>query len=228
MKKKNLFVVLTALVISLSMAGCAGLSRSDDKELLYVALGASDAVGIGAIPLTKGYVFRIKNALEDEHQAVTLLNLGVPSVRINTVEPILDKLLHTGTQPDLVTIWLGSNEIINGDDPEDFETRLEKILAQLREHTSAVIVIADIPDLTEIPRFIDHPSKAVTEERIEAFNEVIEKQADEFDAPISRLSELELADELVSDIDGFHPNNNGHRIIAEQFLKIIFDEFDLP
>jgi lysophospholipase L1-like esterase len=31
----------------------------------------------------------------------------------------------------------------------------------------------------------------------------------------------------VSDADGFHPNNEGHRRIAEEFLEVILPALDL-
>ena len=36
-----------------------------------------------------------------------------------------------------------------------------------------------------------------------------------------------VEDELVSDEDGFHPNNEGHRQIAERFLRAILPGFGL-
>jgi lysophospholipase L1-like esterase len=61
----------------------------------------------------------------------------------------------------------------------------------------------------------------VTSTRIAAFNRVIEKQANAFDVPIVRLSKEEITDELVSDVDGFHPSDQGHRLIAQLFLRTI-------
>jgi lysophospholipase L1-like esterase len=36
-----------------------------------------------------------------------------------------------------------------------------------------------------------------------------------------RLSKEEITDELVSDVDGFHPSDKGHRLIADLFLRTI-------
>jgi lysophospholipase L1-like esterase len=88
-----------------------------------------------------------------------------------------------------VTLWTGPNDVIRGDDPEDFEGDLEDILAQLRDETDAVIVVANIPNLTELPRFRDEPDPDVTEDRIDAFNEAIGRQAGELDVPIVDLHE---------------------------------------
>ena len=90
-----------------------------------------------------------------------------------------------------------------------------------------MIVIANIPDLTELPRFRDDPDDDVTRERIEAFNEAIAEQAGDYDALLVDLYGEPVEDDLVSDEDGFHPNNEGHERIAEQFLDAILPALGL-
>jgi acyl-CoA thioesterase-1 len=126
-----------------------------------------------------------------------------------------------------VTLWTGPNDVIRGDDPEDFESDLGDILAQLHDETDAVIVVANIPELTELPRFEEEPDPDVTEQRIEAFNQAIERQAGEFDASVVDLHEEGIEDDLVSDVDGFHANNEGHQRIAERFLEVISPKLGL-
>jgi lysophospholipase L1-like esterase len=36
-----------------------------------------------------------------------------------------------------------------------------------------------------------------------------------------------VEDDLVSDRDGFHPNNEGHRAIADRFLEVILPALGL-
>lgn len=69
------------------------------------------------------------------------------------------------------------------------------------------------------------PSPTVTIGRIAAFNQVIERQAGALQIPIVRLSREPITDDLVSEIDGFHPSDKGHRQIAQLFLKIILPRF---
>jgi phospholipase/lecithinase/hemolysin len=133
--------------------------------------------------------------------------------------------LRRDVKPDLVTIWTGANDVIDGQAPEDFEKELSALLGELRDKSSSFVVIGDIPDLTKIPRFRSQPSRVVSSNRIVAFNRVIEKQARDFNVPIVRLSKEEITDELVSEVDGFHPSNKGHRLISQLFLKIIAAKF---
>lgn len=209
------------LLASIQFAGCSA-SQRQGRDILYLAVGASDALGIGASPLRNGYVYRIRDELEQQTRAdVRLLNLGIPGGSTRDLRQALQLALRREVKPDLVTIWTGANDVISGQAPEDFEKELSAILRDLRDKTSSLIVIADIPDLTKSARFRVQPSPLVTPNRIAAFNRVIETQANAFNAPIVRLSRETITDELVSDIDGFHPSDRGHRLIAQLFLKII-------
>jgi acyl-CoA thioesterase I len=67
----------------------------------------------------------------------------------------------------------------------------------------------------------------VTQERIEAFNEAIAAQAEDHDVLLVDLHAEAVEDDLVSDEDGFHPNNEGHRQIAERFLAVILPALGL-
>jgi acyl-CoA thioesterase-1 len=220
-------LICFALLASTQLLGCASSQRGgQDSDILYLAVGASDAIGIGADPLRNGYVYRIRDELERQtRRDVRLLNLGIPGGTTRDLRQGLQLALRRQIKPDLVTIWTGANDIIDGQDPEDFEKELSALLRDLRDKTSSFIVIADIPDLTRSPRFKVQPSRVVTSERIAAFNRVIAKQADVFNVPVVRLSREEVTDELVSDIDGFHPSNRGHRMIAQLFLKAILPKF---
>ena len=210
------------LLTILLMTGCTN-HRLDEDAIQYMAVGASDAVGVGATPLTNGYVFRIEDALEAEDKNVHLVNVGIPGANLDAIAQATKTALRLGANPDLVTIWVGANDLIDGVDPEDFEAVLDDLLDRL-EDKEAFIVIADLPDLTKLPRFREEPLETVTGRRIEAFNRIIHNQADEHDAALVRLSEEEVEDRYVSDIDGFHPSDRGHRRIAELFLAAIEPE----
>ncbi|HLE24815.1 MAG TPA: SGNH/GDSL hydrolase family protein [Thermodesulfobacteriota bacterium] len=228
---KRFLGLLLIFVISLTQfGGCdSSTEGGKDLEIIYVAIGASDAVGIGAIPFTNGYVFRIRDALEEESFNVELRNLGILAAELDEINEAVDMLLsEIGSglvgNPDLITIWVGANDIISGVNPEEFESNLESVLVRLFAETTAFIVIANVPDLTQLPRFIENPSDNVTIERISAFNAIIESLAVEFDIPLVDLFAEPIDDMLVSQ-DGFHPSNEGHQRIANLFLQKILPEF---
>ena len=214
-------------ICGISMAACAGAAPDPPERITYLAVGASDAAGIGAEPITRGYVFRIANELDERLDEAFLANLGVPGANAEQLDGALELFLESRIEPDLVTVWTGANDVIQGRDADDFADDLEDILDRLRDRTDGVIVAANIPDLTQLPRFRDDPDDDVTQERIEAFNEAVAEQAEDHDVLLVDLYSEPVEDDLVSDRDGFHPNNDGHREIADRFLEVILPALGL-
>ena len=219
------FTILAALAMNLG--ACAGAAPEPPDRIIYLAIGASDAAGIGARPLTRGYVFRIADELERRVDRVFLAPLAIPGARTEQLDAALQLFLGTGIEPNLVTVWTGANDVISGEGADDFEDDLEELFERLRERTDGAIVAANIPDLTQLPRFRDDPDEDVTRERIEAFNEALAEQADDHDVLLVDLFAEPVEDDLVSDEDGFHPNDEGHRRIADEFLEVILPALGL-
>ena len=212
--------------LALSLGACAG-AREPPERIVYLAIGASDAAGFGAEPITDGYVFRVAEELDERVDQVFLTPLAIPNAGTEQLDAALELLLETGIEPNLVTVWTGANEVVRGEDADDFEDALEDMFERLRDRTDGVIVAANIPDLTELPRFREDPDDDVTEERIEEFNEAIAEQAEDYDVLVVDLYGEPVEDDLVSDEDGFHPNDEGHERIADEFLEVILPALGL-
>lgn len=220
-------------VIVLISTGCGGggngANENDGDAIRYVALGPSDtATGVGAVPTTEGYVFRIRNELdEDVDKDVNLTNLGtiLPGAGIETIRLEVGNYLGFNRSADLVTIAPGGNDISDGDTVEEFSANLTTILNQLRGQTSAFIVISNIPDFTQLPHYINEFHRHVTIGRIILFNNAIAQAAAAFNVPVvdlfSNLNPLE--DMLVSEVhtDSFYLSDKGHEKVANLFLEII-------
>lgn len=207
----------------LMLGGCAG-DLLDDREIVYVAVGASDAFGVGAIPITNGYVFEIDDALDDQGRDTALVNLGIPGADTDQIRPAVEIFSRTGIEAQLVTVWVGNNDIIAGVEVDDFAEELDRLLDLVQDDIEGFVVIGNIPKLDQLPVFRDNPDDDVTPERIDGFNEVITDAANARGIPIIDLFSEEVEDDLVSDIDGFHPNNDGHQRLAELFLAVILEE----
>lgn len=215
----RLICFLLVLFMCVSCGGSSSSSNDSQSEREYVALGASDATGIGASPLTNGYVFQIHESLNANEEDFDLINLGIPGAE---ADDVVDTELPVATNvgPELVTIWLGANDVVAGRSPSDFGLNISDILAELRRDTGASIFIATVPDLTRLPRYISEPDPDVTLERIQLFNDRIRSAAMQFNATIVDLSAVAFDESEVSD-DGFHPNDEGHQLIASLFLEAI-------
>jgi acyl-CoA thioesterase-1 len=218
---------VTLAVSGVSLAACSSAPPAPPERIVYLALGASDAAGVGADPITRGYVFRIADELDQRVDQTFLANLGVPGANTEQLDQALALFLRSEVEPDVVTVWTGANDVIQGRDADDFEGDLEAIFERLRDRSDGVVVVANIPDLTELPRFQADPDDDVTQERIEEFNEAIAAQAEDHDVLLVDLYGEPVENDLVSDRDGFHPNNEGHQRIAEEFLEVILPALGL-
>ncbi len=214
---KNNLSLLTVALLCLGLVACGDNSSSGEFE--YVALGASDATGIGASPLDEGYVPEIQEGLESDGRDVGLLNLGIPGAETDEIQNIALPVAAS-ENPELVTVFVGSNDIVRGISLEDFRNDTSEILTTLAQDTDALVVIATIPDLTQLPRFQQEPDADVTVERIASFNAVIIDEAAKSGAVIVDLASQPIQNFQVSD-DGFHPNDEGHQLIADLFLQTI-------
>ena len=215
---KNTYTNIILLAIfSLTLISCG--DNSSRGEFEYVALGASDATGVGASPIDEGYVYEIQEELKNDGRDVGLLNLGIPGAQTDEVQNLALPVAKDDN-PELVTIFVGANDIVAGDPIENFQNDLSEILITLANDTPALVVIATLPDITGLPRFQTNPDQDVTKARVDQFNAVIVDEATKSGALIVNLAAVPIQAFEVTD-DGFHPNDEGHQLIADEFLKVI-------
>ena len=205
----------------LALLSCSSAPKERKIEFIYMALGASDATGVGALPLTEGYVYLINRELQQHIPGTFLINLGVPGARIDLIKEQVRVAKQLGTKANVVTIWTGANDLVHGDDPRTFQEDLRSLLRMLRDSISDTIVIANLPDLTQLPRYRTTPNPTITVDRVKAYNRAIETEAASVKASLVDLFAQPVRDDLVFDLDGFHPNDAGHRELARLFLKVI-------
>ena len=103
-------LILVCAVMAISCSGPpADLVRAP-RPLVYVAIGASDSVGIGAIdPARDGWVPVLYRKLPFESR---LVNLGISGSLVR--EAVVQQLpVALDADPDLVTIWLNGTLIVD-------------------------------------------------------------------------------------------------------------------
>jgi lysophospholipase L1-like esterase len=226
--------IVSLLLILFLLTGCASVSgglrpstarlnvqQAPPARLTYVAIGASDTFGTGtADPPTQSWPVDLAGKLGD---GVHLVNLGIPGIdahdALNVELPVaLD------AHPDLVTIWLAVNDLVDNVPLDSYAHDLDTIVSRLQitlPHTR--IIMANLPDLSLLPRF-QSADKAQLHARIMAYNSVI--------ADIVARHHVQLVDlyqqgrELVAhpeyiSADGFHPNALGYSRLAEIFYQVL-------
>ena len=206
-----------ALFASL-LVGCTShdwTPASATRPRLLVAIGASDAVGIGASdPARTGWVPQLHQRLP---AGTRLVNLGISGARV--VDALAQQLpVAVDLAPDYVVIWIAVNDLIAGTPLHAYERDLDLLLAELTS-TRAKLFVANIPNLGGLPRAAGHDPQRVAA-TINQWNAAIARVAESHGATVVDLATgwQELADNSAYvSADGFHPSDAGYRRIAELF-----------
>jgi acyl-CoA thioesterase-1 len=209
-----------ALGLATVLAGSGCVSRVQaQKPLTYVAIGASDAVGVGARdPDTEGWVPRLGATFGPN---VRVVNLGVSGSTLaqalaEQLAPALD------AQPDVVTVWLAVNDLNARVPLERYSVDLDTLLAQLSA-THARVLVGNVPDLGRLAvyRGVD---PAPLEAEVDRWNQVIADTTARHGAALvdlfSRWQEVADHPDYLS-ADGFHPSSEGYQALADVFAEVL-------
>jgi lysophospholipase L1-like esterase len=194
--------------------------RTQDK-LTYVAIGASDTFGLGTDdPYTQNWASDL--AVELGHR-FRLVNLGIPGAVMHSALG-LELPVALDAHPDLVTIWLGVNDIADNVRVSSYARDLDRLLSRLQAGMPHVrIAIANIPDITLLPHFRSYDPQ-VLHTRISNYNAVIAAKVKRHHIILVDLAGynnvIKNHPEYISR-DGFHPNDLGYLQLAEVFYQAL-------
>ena len=208
------FVLLLAL---LTVACTVHAQAASQQPLTYVAIGASDAVGVGAAnPETDGWVPRFGAELGPN---VRVVNLGVSG---STLGQALQEQLGPAVdaQPDVVTVWMAVNDLNAGVPLEQYAAQLDTLLGGL-ESTHARVLVGNVPDLSALAAYHGLDAAQVTAE-VNRWNVVIAdttaRHGDTLVDLYAHWQEIAEHPEYLS-ADGFHPSSDGYKALAEAFMS---------
>ena len=209
-------------------------------QLVYVAVGASESVGVGADrPLEQAWPQVLYRAALPPGSR--FVNLGIPGATVaDALRLELPQAL--AQRPTLVTVWLNVNDILRGVPPDVYERQLGQLVHALRRDGATRVLVANTPDPGILPVFVACRSTAAVagpggpcppafavpwlehaDAVVDAYNAAIAAVAWREGAVLVDLHAAGLAAQragtaapLVSG-DGFHPSTAGHRAVAELF-----------
>ena len=240
---------LSALLI----AACAGRDKSTTgptsppkPPITYVAVGASETVGTGADkPQTEAWPRVLADKLGKDRRQVNFTGLGFGGAQVaealaSTV-PKAEKL-----QPDLVTVWLNVNDLVNGlrglGTPAAFEQKLGELVQRLRRGGATTVLVANTPALDRLPAYRDclpagtrcllppafrqfMPQPDALNARVDSYNQAIARIVQREGAVLVDLHAASLEaraegkEESYVSADGFHPSTAGHAAVAATFAE---------
>ena len=196
-----------------------------DRPLVYVALGASDAVGVGASTPRGGYVELLAARLRRHYQperSVAVYNLAVSGYTIGEIAR--DELPRLpGLAPDIVTLWAGGNDVVQSVGGDEFRDHLTRIL-MATQRSGAATFVGTVPDLSLVPLIRSFPPwlmpmgdpVAYARRRSRELADLVLRLAPAYGAHLVHLPMGEiLADPGLVAADGFHPSDAGHARLAD-------------
>jgi acyl-CoA thioesterase I len=203
-------------------------------KLVYVAIGASETVGVGT---TDPFSFAWPEVLYRSSfpPSAVFVDLGVPGATVATAlrhEAPDARALH----PSVVTMWLNVNDLFDGVTATTFEREIGRLLSLVRNHGTTQVLVANTPPLDRLPVYLGcraeprrcplHrpvPPPVVLDRMVHAYNVAIARAASRTGSVLVDLhsaGERAIHDGTYSSLisgDGFHPDAAGYRLVAAAF-----------
>jgi len=213
------------LLVALAGVACRPAAVTEAPRT-YVAIGASDAVGVGASdPATEGWVPRFGAHLGSD---VQIVNLGVSG---STLAQALDEQVGPAldARPAVITVWLAVNDLNARVPLERYAADLDTLLGQLQQ-THATMLVGNVPDLGRLAVSRNTDPSALQAE-VTRWNAVIGDAVARHGAVLVDLfgTWQEVADhpEYLSQ-DGFHPSTAGYQRLADVFAQAYAETAGVP
>ncbi len=219
--RRPALLAIAGIAASIGAAACAPFAATPrptpgarlQGPLTYVAMGASDAAGVGVDrPSQDGWVPVLGRLLPPP---VRVVNLGIPGIRLREAA-IVETPPALEARPNLVTVWLVVNDILNGVALESYRADLEALLSRLKAETGAEIAVGNVPDSPDGSGYLglpDGPRRQVATRWNGAIAEVVARQGV---TPVDLWSRWPVRQyPRYIGPDGLHPTVEGYRVLAQ-------------
>jgi lysophospholipase L1-like esterase len=196
------------------------------ESIRYLALGDSYTIGTGLEDEAQNFPSLLARRLKEETGIdVTLVNLGVNGY--TTPDLIREELpIARSARPELVTILIGANDIVQGSGEATYRRRLEQIYQAIEElglPATRVLAIS-IPDFSPLPGAAPFGSPSELRARIDAFNDVARTEAASRGFRYADITEISREENHGNDwlaADGLHPGHAQHRAFADRIWQVV-------
>ena len=203
--------------------------RSEPVERV-VALGESTTWGYSVSSKEKCWVNQVVRMLDEfQDQKIEVINQGIGSNVLTPKcpqkgagRPALLRVDHDliAHKPDLVFLSYGLNDSRAGTKPEVFRAEYQKLIDRIRAKIDPVIVIVNVyymhEEMYKYPGW-DKSNYQVTD----AYNRIIQKLSEANRLILADVYSAEVGVDWVIDMDHCHPNDLGHRLIANRVFEAI-------
>jgi lysophospholipase L1-like esterase len=154
---------------------------------------------------------------------VALVNLGVNGY--TTADLIREELpVARGLRPEIVTILIGANDVVQGADETTYRTNLHQIydvVKQLGVPPQRALAIS-VPDFSALPGAAPFGSARHLRERIDGFNGIAQSESASYGFLYVDITAISREDNKREDwvaADGLHPGPAQHRAFANRIWE---------
>ena len=198
-----------------------------------VALGESITWGYSVSEKSKCWVNQVVTMLEEfQGSKIALINQGIgsnvltaecPAYEFSVKPAALDRvdgelIAH---KPDMVFLSYGLNDARGGTPPEVFRSAYQQLINRIRPKIDPVIVLLNCYYVHEILYTQCEHWKESSYDGTEVYNLVIEQLAQANGLILADVYSAEVGVDWIIDQDHCHPNDLGHRIIANRVFEAI-------
>jgi len=189
-----------------------------EPHTTYVPLGDSLTAGVGAGSYQNSYPYLLATRLSERGGQVTLKPHAKPGATTNeAVTKLLDGVI--ASDPDLVTVLLGVNDVYRGVSAEAFTYTYRYILERLTHETRARVYVVAIP-YVGAPGLTTPADHAYLDARTQAFNAILRTLAETYHLPYLDLYTPTAAQAYAEGGDYYakdllHPSATGYALWAD-------------
>jgi lysophospholipase L1-like esterase len=188
----------------------------------YLALGDSFTIGTGTTP-NRSFPAKLARAWRDAGADVELQN---PAVNGYTTDDLIAEELPlvASFRPNLVTLLIGANDIVQGSREDRYRAQLARIHTAIRAGAPEARVVAlPQPDWSRSPASAGFGDPAVLARTIERFNAIAREEAERAGAEWIDLFPLmrAQAEKGMFAPDGLHPSAEAYGEWARELATLL-------
>lgn len=192
------------------------IGNGSGSQLTYAAIGDSLTAGVGVDTYLQSYPYLIAQKIGGDTNEVFLKPFAIPGVRSvyvlnNFIEPVI------AVKPDIVTLFIGINDIHGNVPAEQFRENYSQILTRLTQETDADVYVINLPYIGT-KNLINLPYRYYFNWRTQQYNEIIQELATQYNVTYIDLYTSHEPNSLLNEYyagDFFHPNAIGYNLWAE-------------
>ncbi len=187
----------------------SSLSFAQSKPKTFVIIGDSLTEGYG-VPKENAYPALLEKKLKEENRNWKVINSGVSGSTTASALSRVKWILKS--KPDMIMIALGANDGLRGVKVATSRKNLEDALDELKKANIPVVIAG----MQMPPNF----GRAYSDEFKSMFASLAKKYNAKF---VPFMLEGVAGDSKLNQPDGIHPNEGGHKIMAEYMYKQLKD-----